>query len=274
MADVEIDSVDKRGVALAQAEAMDRASRGAWAPGASTVSTGTPAQDYRALTVASYRVCAELGAEPPVRLVYVGETGVADWRLEIGDVDGQKYPTDDHARAAVGILATLRVFADRQIDRDPTSKPKTGAHYVDGVSVASDAGAWPVAAIVTVVILGSLLVGGAVYVACSKSDTVVDRDLARNANGQLALKSHADLLALATSHAAAERAAGHPLPFSDAEKAALAAILQTHGEALSRLRDEKPAPPPKNPTGVGEAIGGVAALAIVGGLLLTAGSKE
>lgn len=256
MADVAVSLTDLRNVGVSSAEAIARARSREWTRRGP--SGYTPGADFRVIVANTYRLAAELSENPPLVLdggnteqiyPYPGNTVTAEILPFLTrctmyfNPREATYPTPGHASLAAGMLQTLQLLANDAARANPSLVPADGA-ALTVQNVKQDAGIWPIAAIVTIVAIGAVAAVGWAYALIKDADNVTDRKLARDTNANLALQSHADLMALAAAHTEAERAMGKTMPLNAAEQAALDAINKTHSAALSALASVKPADPP------------------------------
>jgi hypothetical protein len=113
-----------------------------------------------------------------------------------------------------------------------------GQGTTSGAPVSQDTGALPAIAIV---VIAAAATAAIVYIA-QQAATVIDRALARQEDSQRMVQAHAEVLKVNDAHLAAEKAAGKTLPLSEAERAAVQALVGVQQQIAGR--QERPMPEP------------------------------
>lgn len=222
---------DPRGLADAIPQAIARAKAREWASDASSFSTGTRAADFRALVLATAAMRAELSNERQ----RLGEAG----QIIIQGDAAPRATADNSRRAAMQALPrTLSVLVDGV---DPLRTADFAARIKsDGDGAPRPDAGWLIA--VVAIVAGAAAVTAIYIYASQKAAEVVDRKLARDADSQRLVETHARMLELLDGHTKDERTQGKILPFTPAEQTVLGILTQAQTDIIKK--SETPIPDP------------------------------
>lgn len=126
--------------------------------------------------------------------------------------------------------APERLAAARVLAGTPEILQAAAMQYGVLTRTQADAGALPAVAIVAIVVVGA----AAVAYCAHQAATVVDRDLARDADLQKLTELHAHTMQIVRAHVEREIAAKKTLPLDDASKAALKSLGAAQIEVAKR----------------------------------------
>lgn len=240
---------EPRGIDQASLQAAARAKIGAWGIDAIGPSQGSRVDDFLAMVVESFVIRQEMidGGDPTKLSNLVpaiaGKLGLV--------VDVGQAPDADHAAAQYTLLRTWEVFARANGWRDSSASQLTATtgHSDPNQSVQSN-----VIAIVAIVV-GIAALAGLIAFVIWNVNAIVDHQLARQKQAKELIRQHADVQEMLKRHAAAERAAGHAIPFNDEERAMLRQLTRMQNEAMHGWQKEnEPSPPGPPPTAVAERV--------------------
>lgn len=213
---------DPRGFDDATAQAVARCSAGAWGIDEIGVSKGTPEEDLliliaRSLVIRQALVAAGNAAKYPApagnRLAI---NVVADsWGNPVSDVD--------HVNAQYILIRTWEVLARGQgwTEGDASQLSATSGKPVTSSNVVA----------IVAIVVGIVVLAGLIAFTVYNVNALIDRALARQAQAQELMRAHAECQKMLEDHAAAERSAGKPIPFSIAELAVMARLAKLQDSA-------------------------------------------
>jgi hypothetical protein len=115
---------------------------------------------------------------------------------------------------------------------------------------------------IVAIVVGILALAGIIAFVVWNANVIIDRELARRAQAQELMRAHADCQKMLQLHADAERAAGHPIPFSIAELTIMGRLAKLQDEAMGAWTATVSAPLVRPPT-MPEVAGNVATVAVV-----------
>jgi len=248
---------DPRGLDAANAQALARCASGAWGIDEIGDSQGTAEEDLLILIARSLII----------RQALVAAGNVADYptpavgnKLSLNVIQGSwgNPVTDvDHQNAQYILLRTWEVLAKNEGWTEDSSAQLSATSGKDASATTN------VVAIVAIVV-GIIVLAGLIAFVVYNVNTLIDRQLARRAQAQELMRAHAECQKMLEDHAAAERSAGKPLPFSIAELAVMARLAKLQDSASKGFEATLVPPlggaPPRTATDV---IGDVLTLAVV-----------
>jgi hypothetical protein len=247
---------DPRGFDDATTQALARCSSGAWGIDEIGDSKGTAEEDLLILIARSLVVRQALLAAGNASL-YPLPSGnklslnviQGSWGNPVSDVD--------HQNAQYILLRTWEVLAKAN------GWTESDASQLSATSGKDASATTNVVAIVAIVV-GIIVLAGLIAFTVYNVNTLIDRSLARRAQAQELMRAHAECQKMLEDHAAAERSAGKPIPFSIAELAVMARLAKLQDSASKGFEATLVPPlggaPPKTATDV---IGDVLTLAVV-----------
>lgn len=247
---------DSRGV-LAIPQAIARATAKQWSADASPLSQGTRAADIRALVLATAWTVANLAGAVQIT--------DASGRLLI---DADKMPRDPERARAAGVLwRTWDILSEggREGGRCDTTD---GSPAVDMGTIG--AGAFPVAA---AIIAGAVVAAAAIAAYIARDAHVTATKLSLDAHHQEMVVTHAKVLDQVNQHIEDEARAGHPLPFPEARKVAIDALVRSQENAAKGTLPGFIDPLSKVAEGVGGGLKLGLIAAIAAGIFLVLGRK-
>jgi len=204
-----------------------------------------------------------------------------DGALRLGnEVHGALFPSREHCYAASTLGRTLLLFADPGLhtvydavshDGDPAEIKPTGSTMTGSrVTLTNEAGAVPLLIVGTVIVVAYAAMAFSACYMAQVNATVNDRKLTEDAFTQRMLTTQARAIMLVSDHTQAERATGHPIPYSPQELSLLDALLGTQRDLAKHTKTPLPDPFAGAVDSAKKAVGSVAALGMDLGLVAAA----
>jgi hypothetical protein len=221
---------DARGIAQASVDATARCQLGAWAVDSIGQSSGGRSDDFLALIVESLIVRQEIiDAGDPSLLSQLAPIGAT---LTLSVVQGTA-PDVDHVNAQVILLKTWEVYA-RALGWNMQTPAQLSATTGRPLTTTQQTQANAIA--IVAIVVGILALAGIIAFVVWNVHTVIDRELARKAQAQELMQAHADCQTMLQNHAAAEKQAGHAIPFTTPELQIMARLGQLQDAAMQGFK--------------------------------------
>jgi len=202
-------------------EAIERAKAGDWS-GASIRSTGTPAQDWRALCVATIWAADMLSSVRPYE-----ESG----RVRLPDPQTVPYPfVPANMGAASTLLRPMMILAGPR----PVA-PARRFRTLDGLppeTLPGEAG-FPILGAIAIVVGAGALAAAIGYVTYQAAQ-IVDRYLARREDTARMVAAQARAVEIVKAHAQSDQAQGAQTPLSSVEQGVMAELRRVEDEVLAK----------------------------------------
>jgi hypothetical protein len=176
-----------------------------------------------------------------------------DTSLRLGnEVHGVLFSSRAHCYAVSTLGRTLLLYADPGLhtvydavthDGDP-AELKQGAYRTIGSAAGNtnEAGAIPLLLVGTVMVVATAAMALSACYMAQVSANVNDRKLTEDAFTQRMLTTQARAITVVSNHTEAERAAGHPIPYSPGELRLLDALLGTQRDLAQHTNTRLPDP--------------------------------
>ncbi len=251
---------DPRGLAAASAQAVARCQSMGWGLDSIGASSGTRAEDLLALIAESFLLRQEF--------IDAGNASLLSQLAPVGNrvainVGVGTAPDVDHVNAQVILLRTWEVLGRAEGWNEQTAAQLSAT---TGRPVSSSTQSNVVA--IVAIVVGIVMLAGLIAFVVWNVNTIVDRELARRAQAQELMRAHADCQTMLQTHSAAERQAGHAIPFTTPELMVMARLAALQDGAMQGFKAtlEPPILPvrPQDPVG---ALENVLTLAVVLGFL-------
>jgi hypothetical protein len=193
-----------------------------------------PIDDFRALVAATALEASRLA----------GDTTISGTELRASPVDQLAGPNLERAKV---LLRTWDIVAQNALPALPSPLPASfetspDNHLAAPIPASSPPGgnSSPALGVLAIYVGGAVL---AVAVCAYFAAPVVDSYLSRSQAAAVLVKSHADAIAMADQHAAAEEKAGTPLPWTPQQQAAFDALIEAQKKAATGATTPPASPP-------------------------------
>lgn len=251
---------DPRGLDKANVQALARCQIMAWGVDAISQSDGSRAEDLLTLIAASFVVRQDVidaGKGASSSLSAIGQ------KLSLSVTTGDA-PDLDHQNAQYILLRSWEALGRAEGWNDSSAAQlSANTGRAPGSNVQSNAVA------IVAIVVGIIALAGLIAFVVYNVNTMIDRQLTRRSQAQEMMRAHAECQAMLEAHAAAERKAGHALPFTTVELQIMARLARAQDQVMQSYSGSLKASDPTNiqPPGPWDAAQTIGVLAVVLGFI-------